>query len=286
MRMLDGHVDRRSLARGREAKSDLGASEIPAAGIITDIGSPDSDDIIRMSQQFRSVPYRYNSAEHFNRVEAQIANGGVIAIVEPCLFMRECIERSLEDVFLGEVSAYATVDDLIAQMSEIRPSIVMLSSFNGTEEAIASDLSMITAADATVRIVVLADKDDLGAALNALRHGAKGYIPMTTGLHIAAEAMRFIIAGGSYISPECVVASKSPGASEPQTTMHAGISGRELAVIRAIRQGKPNKVIAYELNLCESTVKVHVRHIMKKLRAKNRTDLAIKSTELLTRLSA
>jgi DNA-binding NarL/FixJ family response regulator len=56
-----------------------------------------------------------------------------------------------------------------------------------------------------------------------------------------------------------------------------GVTARELAVIRALQQGKSNKVIAYELNMCESTVKVHVRNLMKKMKAKNRTDLAIKA---------
>jgi DNA-binding NarL/FixJ family response regulator len=54
-----------------------------------------------------------------------------------------------------------------------------------------------------------------------------------------------------------------------------------VAVIRALQQGKPNKVIAYELNMCESTVKVHVRNLMKKMKAKNRTDLAIKTQAAL-----
>jgi DNA-binding NarL/FixJ family response regulator len=45
--------------------------------------------------------------------------------------------------------------------------------------------------------------------------------------------------------------------------------------VRAIQQGKPNKVIAYELNMCLSTVKVHVRNTMRKLGAKNRTDVAM-----------
>ena len=53
-------------------------------------------------------------------------------------------------------------------------------------------------------------------------------------------------------------------------------------MIQAIRQGKSNKVIAYELNMCESTVKVHVRNIMKKLNARNRTDVAIKGADLVT----
>ena len=45
-------------------------------------------------------------------------------------------------------------------------------------------------------------------------------------------------------------------------------------MVEAIRQGKPNKIVAYELNMCESTVKVHVRAIMKKLKARNRTEVA------------
>jgi hypothetical protein len=48
----------------------------------------------------------------------------------------------------------------------------------------------------------------------------------------------------------------------------------------SLREGKANKIIAYELNMCESTVKVHVRNIMKKLKARNRTEVAFKTAEL------
>jgi DNA-binding NarL/FixJ family response regulator len=47
--------------------------------------------------------------------------------------------------------------------------------------------------------------------------------------------------------------------------------------VRAIQEGKSNKVIAYDLNMCLSTVKVHVRNVMGKLNAKNRTDVAMKA---------
>ena len=55
---------------------------------------------------------------------------------------------------------------------------------------------------------------------------------------------------------------------------------REAAVVEALRKGKANKIIAYELNLCESTVKVHIRNIMKKLKATNRTEVAYKLREM------
>ncbi|MBS7739701.1 MAG: response regulator transcription factor [Chelatococcus sp.] len=55
---------------------------------------------------------------------------------------------------------------------------------------------------------------------------------------------------------------------------------RQAAVVGALRQGKANKRIAYELNMQESTVKVHVRNIMRKLKAKNRTEVAVLTHEL------
>lgn len=50
-----------------------------------------------------------------------------------------------------------------------------------------------------------------------------------------------------------------------------GLTPRQLAVLKCLREGKANKVIAYELDMCESTVKVHVRNILKRLGATNRT---------------
>jgi DNA-binding NarL/FixJ family response regulator len=50
---------------------------------------------------------------------------------------------------------------------------------------------------------------------------------------------------------------------------------RQLEVLRRLWQGKQNKLIAYDLNMCESTVKVHIRHIMKKLNARNRTQVVL-----------
>jgi DNA-binding NarL/FixJ family response regulator len=55
---------------------------------------------------------------------------------------------------------------------------------------------------------------------------------------------------------------------------------RQTEVVEALRRGKANKIIAYELNLRESTVKVHIRNIMKKLKATNRTEVAFKLKDL------
>jgi DNA-binding NarL/FixJ family response regulator len=97
------------------------------------------------------------------------------------------------------------------------------------------------------------------------------------GFDIAVEAVRFVLAGGTYVPMDCVLATGPDLPASPASRPSSGVTAREAAVIRALQQGKPNKVIAYELNMCESTVKVHVRNLMKKMKAKNRTDVAMKA---------
>ena len=57
-------------------------------------------------------------------------------------------------------------------------------------------------------------------------------------------------------------------------------TARQAEVVEAFRRGKANKIIAYELNPRESTVKVHIRNIVKKVKATNRTEVAYKINDL------
>ena len=56
--------------------------------------------------------------------------------------------------------------------------------------------------------------------------------------------------------------------------------------MEALKCGKPNKIIAYELNMQESTVKVHVRNVMRKLKARNRTEVVYKLNEMAGQVAA
>jgi len=65
-----------------------------------------------------------------------------------------------------------------------------------------------------------------------------------------------------------------------------GFSPRQLQVLEQLSEGKQNKIIAYELGMAESTVKVHIRHIMKKLNARNRTQVVLMTKNALPFRSA
>jgi DNA-binding NarL/FixJ family response regulator len=159
----------------------------------------------------------------------------------------------------------------------------MISLSEGNAQASANALKALAELAPGAPVVVLSQRNDLELARFVIGHGAKGYIPVSMGFEIAIEAVRFVLAGGTYVPADCLLAGGSPEVTpSPRSSASGVVTARELAVVRAIQHGKPNKIIAYELNMCESTVKVHVRHIMKKLAAKNRTEVAIKASALFS----
>ena len=161
------------------------------------------------------------------------------------------------------------------------PQLIIFSWVEDNSEASISALKVLSELAPRIPVIVLAYRNDAELARAAICHGAKGYIPVTMGFEITVEAVRFVLAGGTYVPMDCLLARNARGDVPSQPPTPGLVTPRELVVIRAIQKGKSNKVIAYDLNMSESTVKVHIRNIMKKLNAKNRTDVAIKSSELL-----
>jgi DNA-binding NarL/FixJ family response regulator len=206
---------------------------------------------------------------------------GFIAIIESRIFLQECIRRSMQSAFSLPILTCSTLSELELGLKTASAAIVIVSLMEASDEVNIDVLNALSELVPDVPVVVLAQKNDVHLVRTAIRHGAKGYIPCTLGFDIAVEAMRFVLAGGTYVPMECVLATGPSVQASPVPRPSGGVTAREVAVIRALQQGKSNKVIAYELNMCESTVKVHVRNLMKKMKAKNRTDLAIKTQTAL-----
>ena len=109
--------------------------------------------------------------------------------------------------------------------------------------------------------------------------GIRGFLATDVSLDIAIETMKFVRAGGVFVPADSLLAARSnPSSASIEQCL---FTARQIAVLKLLRQGKSNKIIAYELTMCESTVKVHVRSIMKKLKAKNRTHAAFIATDFL-----
>jgi DNA-binding NarL/FixJ family response regulator len=208
--------------------------------------------------------------------------GGFIAVIESRTFIRECIRRSVQSAFAQPVLTYSTAVELEQQHLLTSAQLVIFSWGDGNTEASTNALKALSKLAPRIPVIVLASNNDAELARSAICHGAKGYIPATMGLEIAIEAVRFVLAGGTYAPVDCLLPRDPPGDAQSEPPRTGLVTSRELAVIRAIQKGKSNMAIAYDLNMCESTVKVHVRNILKKLKAKNRTDVAIKAQTSLS----
>jgi DNA-binding NarL/FixJ family response regulator len=117
------------------------------------------------------------------------------------------------------------------------------------------------------------------------RIGISGYIPRSTSIEVAAAALRLVIAGGQYFPH-----TNQAGSMQRQIDFQAGsvqhaaglpntLTPREMAVLDRLSRGNANKIIAYELNISLSTVKAHVHSIIRKMKVRNRTEVAVMARE-------
>jgi DNA-binding NarL/FixJ family response regulator len=136
-----------------------------------------------------------------------------------------------------------------------------------------------------VPVVVLSDRDETGDVLAAFTAGARGFVGTRTDPRVMVRALKFILGGGAVFPPEALLAPATMGHGDrrraPEDATAAASAGgtaltaRQGEVLRLLRQGWSNKQIARALGMCESTVKVHVRQLLRKLGAANRTQAAI-----------
>ena len=137
-----------------------------------------------------------------------------------------------------------------------------------------NELSLVARSIRNQVTIVIAGSEIGANIAMLLNDGVRGIISNSTTLKTALHAVRLVQSGGTFVSPELL----SNG--EHRTEFGGILTQRQVDVVEALRQGKANKEIARDLNLRESTVKVHIRQIMRKLDAKNRTEIAVLANEL------
>jgi DNA-binding NarL/FixJ family response regulator len=235
----------------------------------------DDDLVPSLGEQFE--PKIVFEPKKLSPIQGRIIQGR-IAIIDERVFLAECLKRCLRLRFYVSIDSYPTISAMIDDCADQLPKLILMSIDSITKSNVKTAINTATRLAPGVPIAVLSYALELDTAREVLDCGVKGYIPMTMGFEIGMEAVRFVFRGGTYIPPECM----SSGYPEPPRSLRESlpeITARQRAVIQAIQLGKSNKVIAFELDVCESTVKVHIRNIMKKLKVKNRTELAVKSAE-------
>jgi DNA-binding NarL/FixJ family response regulator len=210
----------------------------------------------------------------------------VISVISQQSLECECISTSLKYRFPeAEIRCFDSPDAWEESFDGADTNEVVLYSLEESgvlETETKEELRRFVDKAGTRKVIVLSKSDDLNALFDVLECGAASYIPPDVGLNDLIEAMRISSTKSVVIPRKSILALRGAAIAgqEAENGLERYFTERQLAVARALQQGAANKTIAYQLDLRESTVKVHVRNIMRKLQATNRTQAAFKLNEL------
>jgi DNA-binding NarL/FixJ family response regulator len=171
------------------------------------------------------------------------------------------IISSQQDMLL--VAQASTAAEAMVEFRHHRPDITLmdlrLPGSNGTDALIA-----IRGEYPQARVVILTTSDSDGEIQRALRAGAAAYILKSMPKNELLGVIRSVHAGRRFVPPEVAVRLAEHLADDDLTT-------REMDVLRLIRDGYRNKQIADQLTIAETTVNFHIRNLVDKLGANDRT---------------
>lgn len=145
------------------------------------------------------------------------------------------------------------------------------------------------------KIVILAEMFEADMISAAWKAGAHGFCLTNSQREILIGSLELVMLGETVLPSAFVLSMTEPhagytapspaenfGRSEAYGSAGRKLSAREAQILEYLREGAPNKVIARQLNLSESTVKVHVKAILKKVGACNRTQAALWATRYVS----
>jgi DNA-binding NarL/FixJ family response regulator len=157
------------------------------------------------------------------------------------------------------VNAVEAIDEFRHHRPDVTLMDLRLPSSSGTDALIA-----IRREFANARIVMLSSSDSDGEIQRALRSGAFGYVLKSMPFEELLAVIRSVHSGKRHVPPE-VAARLAEHLGEE------GLTSREVEVLQLIRDGFKNKQIASELSISENTVNFHIKNIVDKLGANDRT---------------
>ena len=221
----------------------------------------------------------------------------ILVVDDHTLFRRGMIALLSGDVRFTVVAEAGDAGEAQRRAQETQPDLILLDNHLPGVHGVDA-LAALRDAAPMARVLMLTVSEDQRDLAAALRAGANGYLLKTVDSDGLAQALLRTMAGDSVISPEMTSklvsafqampeggrampprdpAAKAAAPSAAAAAL-ASLSPREQEILRHIAQGASNKEIARALAIAETTVKIHVQHILRKLGLSSRVQAAVFAT--------
>ena len=164
----------------------------------------------------------------------------------------------------------------VALALEHKPDLILLDlnmkGLNGIET-----LQQMRDMDVDARIIMITVSNSSEDLVGAIRAGSDGYILKDTDPEEMIRLIKESMLGRNAISAELsgLLASALRQEAVVTNRSQAGLTERELSILKCLAHGMSNKLIARELDIMDSTVKVHIRNLLKKLKFRSRVEAAV-----------
>jgi len=221
----------------------------------------------------------------------------ILVVDDHTLFRRGLTALLARDPGLSVIADAADAGQALRKAQELQPDLILLDNHLPGVNGVDALPALLEAAPGAcvLMLTVSEDENDLGAALRA---GAAGYLLKTIEGDALTAAIRRAMQGDSVVAPEMMsklvaayrgATKVTPGTgptpaqpdrlgSDAESAM-ASLSPRERDILRGIARGASNKEIGRELGIAETTVKIHVQHVLRKLDVSSRVHAAVIATE-------
>jgi two-component system nitrate/nitrite response regulator NarL len=200
-----------------------------------------------------------------------------ILLIDDHPLLRKGVKQLIElDDELKVIAEASNAIDGIKLAKETEPDLILLDlnmpNINGIET-----LKMLRDEEVASRVIVFTVSDNEEDVVAALKAGADGYLlkdmepeELLASLHQAALGKVVISDKLTTLLAQALQSGRSNNKSDTSS-----LTPREKQIIKLIAGGLPNKLIARKLNITEGTVKVHVKHLLKKLHLRSRVEVAV-----------
>ncbi len=208
-----------------------------------------------------------------------------VAIIDDHPLFRRGLIQLLNTVprfsLVGEAS---NGHDGIAMARLTKPDMLLLD-LNMKEVSGLEVLKTVKADNPDIRVIMITVSDQADDLVAALRLGADGYLLKDMEPEQMVESLLSVSEGKLIISEALthLLAAALRGQNRPESLKEAELTDQEFRILEHIASGMSNKVIGKELDIAEGTVKVHVKHILRKLNLRSRVEAAVWAVEHLSK---
>ena len=203
----------------------------------------------------------------------------ILVIDDHPLFRKGVADLLSMDATLLLVGEAASGEEGVVLAHQLQPDLVLLDLNMKGMDGIET-LKAIKATEFDGRVIMLTVSDSEENVVAALRGGADGYLlkdmePEDILVHLGNAARGKLVINDKLTE---LLAQALRKDTRPKDSDQAGLTEREREIVELIAKGMSNKLIARELDITEGTVKVHIKHLLKKLHLRSRVEVAVWAT--------